>query len=95
LEPESELAKWLRGLLPAVGRARAFADDPNAQLRRAVEENVLEGIANLVMVPSVASGLAAGSLRLHGWVYDLHDAQLRVYDGAQDAFVSPGEVAST
>ena len=58
--------------------------------RRAKE--ILEGIANLVTAPPVARALAAGRLRLHGWVYDLHAAQLRVYDAAQDAFVSPDDV---
>jgi carbonic anhydrase len=92
IEPGSELARWLRDFLPAVARARNAVDDPDAQLRRAVEENVFEGIANLVTAPPVASALAAGRLRLHGWVYDLHAAQLRVYDAAQDAFVSPDDV---
>lgn len=92
IEPGSQLARWLRGFLPAVARARISVDDPEAQLRRAVEENVLEGIANLVTAQSVASALASGRLRMHGWVYDLHVAQLRVYDAAQDAFVSPEDV---
>ena len=92
IAPDSELAGWLRGFLPAVDRARAAVDDSEAQLRRAVEENVLEGIANLVTAPPVASALSAGRLRLHGWVYDLRDGQLRVYDAAQDAFVRPEEI---
>jgi carbonic anhydrase len=92
IDPGSDLAGWLRDFLPAVSRARLAADDPEAQLRRAVEENVLEGIANLVTAPPVAAALAAGRVRLHGWVYDLHDARLRVYDAAQDAFVSPDDV---
>ncbi len=87
IEPDSELAAWLNGLLPAVARARAFDADPNAQLRRAVEENVLEGIANLMTMPDVASSVAAGQVRLHGWVYGLHEATLRVYDAEQDGFV--------
>jgi carbonic anhydrase len=92
IEPDSELAAWLDGLAPAVARARALDLDPDTELRRAVEENVLEGIANLVTIPTVAVGLQAGRLRLHGWVYDLLDASLRVYDAAQDAFVSQAEV---
>lgn len=95
IEPDSELATWLRGMLPAVARARASVDGTAAQLRRAVEENVLDGIANLVTAPSVAKALAGGELRLHGWVYDMHDASLRVYDGSQDRFVEPGQLAST
>jgi len=92
IEPDSVLAGWLRGLLPAITRARANDLDADAQLRLAVEENVLEGIANLVTIPTVATALRAGRLRLHGWVYDLHDATLRVYDAPQDAFVVQGDV---
>jgi carbonic anhydrase len=92
IDPASELAGWLRGLLPAVARARAANLDADAELRLAVEENVLEGIANLVTVPVVARALEAGRLRLHGWVYDLGNSTLRVYDAPQDAFVVQGEI---
>lgn len=87
IEPDSELAAWLHGLLPPVARARAFDADPSVQFRRAVEENVLEGIANLMTMPSVAASVAAGQVRLHGWVYGLHEGTLRVYDAEQDGFV--------
>jgi carbonic anhydrase len=92
IAPDSELAGWLRGLLPAVARAKAQDPDPETQLRRAVEENVLEGIANLVTVPAIASAVRSGRLRLHGWVYNLHNATLRVYDASLDAFVGAGEM---
>jgi carbonic anhydrase len=95
IDPDSELAAWLGGMVPAVARARTFAGDAIAQLRRAVEENVLDGIANLVTAPSVAHALTAGTLRLHGWVYDMHAAELRVYDGEQDRFVEPAQLASS
>lgn len=87
IKPDSELAGWLNGLLPAVARARTFDPDPSTQFRRAVEENVLEGIANLMTMPTVAASAAAGDVRLHGWVYGLHEATLRVYDAEQDEFV--------
>ena len=87
MEPNSALAGWLNGLLPAVTRARAFDPDRSVQLRRAVEENVLDGIANLMTFPTVAASVEAGQVRLHGWVYGLHEATLRVYDAEQDGFV--------
>jgi carbonic anhydrase len=86
IAPDSELASWLNGLLPAVTRARAFDPDHSVQFRRAVEENVLEGIANLMTMPSVAASVAAGELRLHGWVYGIHEGTLRVYDAETDGF---------
>jgi carbonic anhydrase len=92
IEPDSELAGWLKGLLPTVARARAAEPDPRSQLRRAVEENVLDGIANLMTFPAIATAVRAGRLRLHGWVYALHEATLRIYDSARDDFVSVNEV---
>ena len=92
IEPDSELAGWLKGLLPTVARARAAEPDARSQLRRAVEENVLDGIANLMTFPAIATAVRAGRLRLHGWVYALHEATLRIYDSARDDFVSVNEV---
>lgn len=43
IEPNSELAVWLHGLLPAVARARASDPDPRRQLRRAIEETFWRG----------------------------------------------------
>jgi carbonic anhydrase len=93
IEPSSELAVWLHVLLPAIARARAFDPDPRRQLRRAVEENVLDGIANLMSFPSIGPSVQAGRVRLHGWVYDIHEAQLRVYDAALDRFAGEDDVA--
>jgi len=94
IDPGSELAGWLHGLLPAVARARAGEGDPQLQLRRAVEENVLDGITNLMCIPAIADAGADERVRLHAWVYGLHDATLRVYDAAQNVFVSADELGS-
>lgn len=93
IDPSSELAVWLHGLLPAVARARASEPDPGLRLRRAVEENVLDGIANLMSFPSMGPTVHATRVRLHGWVYDLQGATLRVYDAAQDGFVGAENIA--
>jgi carbonic anhydrase len=92
IEPGSELELWLKGLAPAVSRVRTLDTDREAQVRRAVEENVLDGIANLMTYPVVAASVEAGRVRLHAWVYSLREAALRVFDPAQDAFVGVDEV---
>ena len=79
--------------MPAVARARAGEPDPDRQLRRAVEENVLDGIANLMTYPPIETAVRADRLRLHGWVYALHEATLRVYDPARDEFAGVGDSA--
>jgi len=85
---DSDLAAWLEGIRPAVERARRAEAAPRARLRRAVEESVLDGVANLMTFPDVARAVVAGQLRLHGWVYDLREATLRTYDAELDRFVS-------
>jgi carbonic anhydrase len=92
-EPNSDLAGWLHGLLPSIERARAFDPDRSVQLRRAVEENVLDGIANLMTFPTILTAVAAGQVRLHGWVYELHEATLRVFDAEHDGFVDVDRTA--
>jgi carbonic anhydrase len=55
--------------------------------RRAVEESVVFQLGNLPSYPAVAHALAAGTLRLHGWVYDIHTCALSVYDVDRHAFI--------
>lgn len=83
----SRLDRWLRGIEPAVARARQMGGTREQVLSRAVEENVLEGLTSLAAYPAVARAQSAGRVRLHGWVYDLVEAAVRVYDPARDEFV--------
>jgi carbonic anhydrase len=86
----SRLDRWLRGIEPAVARARQVGGTREQVLSRAVEENVLEGLTSLAAYPAVARAQSAGRVRLHGWVYDLVEAAVRVYDPARDEFVLAG-----
>ena len=89
----SELAGWLHHLRPAIERARAAETGRAEQLRRAVEENVLEGIASLATYEPLGAAVAEGRVHLHGWVYRLADASLRAYDATLDRFVPIDELA--
>ena len=52
--------------------------DPEARVARLVELNVIEQVYNLSRTPVVQAAWAAGrTLRVHGWVYALHDGLLR------------------
>lgn len=59
----------------------------NALLTATVEENVLVQIENLRTHPSVANALAAGIVKLHGWVYKLETGDVFAYDSEQHAFM--------
>ena len=99
LEPE-QLAS-----LPAVtawlGHAAAtrriiedhYADvtDAGARLAAAIQENVLVQLEHLRTLPSVASRLRRGDLRLHGWVYHLETGRVFAYDPASQQFEAVAE----
>lgn len=51
------------------------------------EKNVVAQLHNLRTHPSVASRLAAGDLRLHGWVYDIGPGIVEGYDEARSQFL--------
>ncbi|MBM7167573.1 carbonic anhydrase [Streptomyces sp. G44] len=75
------IADWLRHA--DASRARAIAPSAGEdKVSALVRQNVAAQLANLATHPSVARALAQGSVRLHGWVFDiptgtveeLHDA---------------------
>ncbi len=95
LDPESvaampAVASWLEH---AETTRRIIRENYNhlegSQLLTAtVEENVLVQLENLRTLPAVASRLARGDLRLHGWVYKLETGEVFAYDLTTGQFVS-------
>lgn len=59
----------------------------NERLRALTEQNVLAQMTNIRTHPSVAAGLASGTLKLHGWVYDIGTGDVTAFDEATDRFV--------
>ncbi len=88
LDDQPSLAQWLSHVGPPVARVRAGSVDPSLRLRRAVEENVLEQLANALSYPVIQAARDAGRLDLHGWVYDIETLDLRVFDPAINGFVT-------
>lgn len=56
-------------------------------LRCLTEENVVAQLEHLRTLPAVAVGMANGSLSIHGWVFEIADAKLRLFDGVRGQFV--------
>ena len=52
----------------------------HALLTATVQENVLVQLEHLRTQPSVAAALAAGGLRLHGWVYKIETGEVFAFD---------------
>jgi len=83
----SSLHEWLGPVVHAADAARELTSDPAELLRAAVEENVLDSMEAFLTFPAVEQRLAAGTLTLHGWVYDLEHGALRVYDSNAQEFL--------
>jgi carbonic anhydrase len=60
-------------------------------LKALIEQNVLLQMGHLRTHPSVAGGLAAGTLAVYGWVYDIAHGDVLAYDALRKQFESLGE----
>jgi carbonic anhydrase len=87
--------------LPAVRRWLEFADatlsivrdkytDESGEelLTDAIKENVLCQIDNLRTHPAVASGLAKGTLKVHGWVYQFETGEVYAFQPREQKFLA-------
>ena len=82
------LTQWLAH---AESTRRVVADkyagqEGAALLNVAIQENVLAQMENLRTHPVVASGLARGKLKLHGWVYKIETGEVFAYEPASGQF---------
>lgn len=82
------VAAWLRHAAAAEQVARdCYPDFEGDELVRAITlENIVAQIAHLRTHPSVAAGIAAGRIALHGWYVDIHAGQILALDGDSGSF---------
>lgn len=91
LNPESvhELPA-VRELLAHAGEVRELIaedyTDDGARLTATIEQNVLVQLEHLRTHPSVTAALAAGQVRLHGWVYRFETGEVFAHDAACGTF---------
>ena len=57
------------------------------RMKMLLEQNVILQLQHLKTHPTVATRLAKGDLRLHGWVYDIKTGGVGAYDEAQGQFI--------
>ena len=55
-------------------------------LRYLTEENVVGQIEHLRTLPAVAAAMANGSLRIHGWIYDIANTEITAFDPLEGRF---------
>ena len=88
LQKMPAVASWLSLAETTLAIVRDnFADLPEREhVEVTTQVHVLTTLANLRTLPSVASRLAQGRLRLHGWVYHIGSAEILVWDPAASRF---------
>jgi carbonic anhydrase len=87
--------QWLHHAEAALSvvQAREAAAPPDIFNAKLVEANVLLQLDHLRTHPSVAGGLARGTLAVHGWVYNIATGAVLMHDPALGRFESiNGEV---
>ena len=55
-------------------------------LRYLTEENVVGQLEHLRTLPAVAAAVANGSLRIHGWIYDIARTEITAFDPIEGRF---------
>lgn len=84
---------YVRTWLVATERVRTIIDtryadlDAESRVTAAVLENVLVQLENLRAFDFVTERIAAGTLRLSGWVFDIHSGKTHYYDPHEDEFL--------
>ena len=84
------LNAWLRHGQPALARMTAGEGKhltPEATHNRLSQLNVLLQLEHLRSYPIVRQRLEAGTLRLHGWWFDIGGAEVNAYDEATKSFI--------
>jgi len=82
-ESTPHLRDWLNLAAPVLETLKkeyAHLAHHTARANAAAEENVLFGLDNLHGYPCVQERLADGTLRLHGWFFEIATAELFAYD---------------
>jgi carbonic anhydrase len=89
LEKLPVVKSWLRNgdAALAVAETRKTGPDDHAALEALIEENVLLQLHHLQTHPSVAGRMAQGSLALSGWVYDIGNGTVSIYDEERRKFL--------
>jgi len=59
---------------------------PEQRLRLAIEHNAVQQLDNLRTHPAVAARLAAGTLTLHAWVYDIGPGSILTWEATSGQF---------
>lgn len=77
---DGHLARWVAYTLPAHQLITAARVPDAERLTATVQAHVQFQLDNLLTYPIVREGVAAGTLNIHGWIYDMERGALFAYD---------------
>ena len=81
--------KWLNHTKPAVDYLKAKPKfTKRVDMTELTQQNVLLQIQNLITHPCVVEKLKIGSIDIHGWVYDIGQGSIKVFDESTNLFIS-------
>ncbi|ADV81582.1 carbonic anhydrase [Terriglobus saanensis] len=90
LERMPTVKSWLRNAAAALMVTQGLAGEnasPKTLLHSLTEQNVLLQLNHLRTHPSIAGGLAKGTLTVSGWVYDIEHGEVKIYDDVTNKFL--------
>ena len=79
-------ARWLKFAQPALKEFRRENTNKAENLNRLTQINVLEQVQHLHTHPAVEQRFKAGTLGLHGWMYEIHTGIVEAYNPATREF---------
>ena len=81
-------ARWLRYAQPAVELLKRDYPNHNEsdRLTMLTKLNVLEQMQHLHSHPAVEEGLKLGTLKIHGWFYEIHTGTVEAFDPTSGKF---------
>jgi len=92
-QPGGHLGRWVAYTQPA-HQLIAAARVPEAERMTAtVQAHVQFQLDNLLTYPIVRDGVAAGTLNIHGWIYDMERGALIAYDSVSGEWRRLAEMA--
>ena len=87
LDAMPTVKSWLRNA-DAAKRVANTIEDGKPSIQTMTEQNVLLQMQHLRTHPSVAGAMARGALTISGWVYDIGQGDVRIFDDGEQRFVS-------
>lgn len=86
-DPNSAVHRWLQFGEPSLARLRAGAEQSDLPLADQLSHiNVLQQLDHLRTYPEIRERVAKGTLRLHGWWFDIGHGEVQHFDEASRRF---------